>query len=879
LKLKYNFFIVIGFLFVSHIAICQGVISGKMTTINNTPIQRASITVTDEEDTIITYTFSDNNGNYTLDIQSELLEVNLDIQNLGFKSIKRKIKNVTQKIDFTLIEEEIALEEVLLRAPPITKKGDTINYAVSQFTQEQDRSIADVLKRLPGIEVQDNGRILYEGKAINKFYIEGLDLLGGNYNLANKNLPHKEVTKVQVLENHQPIKILDSLVFSDRAAINIKLKNKYTFTGQAITGLGVPATLWSANVTPILITPKEQLLATYQSNNAGDNIGRQLHNHLSVGNPDVQNAIQKTQWLGIQQVNPPNFSAKRWLDNRTHIGAANYLKKLSYDYDFRINASYINDDQSREGATNTLFFIANDTIALLEQNNNKLFTSRLNTNVKIEKNTTNNYFQNNTRFEGVWDSQRSQIVNSNGEITESHKDRFFRVQNHLKSLFTINNLLLTLESDIVFDKAPPSLRVTPGSFESLLNNGAPFDGLLQEVDQSAFYTYNTLKFTKGWKGFAFSPIAGFFIENQDLDSKLSLPDNGDLPVTFSNHLDWFHTKSFFSLNTRFKKGDWHFFVSTPINYYLYDIVDNELDESQEINQVTFEPTITVNYEFDKYWKLNTSASWSNQFGKLQESYFGYILQNYRFLRRNDAIFPQIKNQSQTVGLSYRNPLKAWFWNLNYTRLQGDSNVLYSNEILDNGAIEFNNLEIDNTTLSNSISTRINHYFDALNTNIVLTGNYGVRSNDQIINDEVVEISNQNWGFGVKTQVEFTDWLNVEYRGNWRFIRNEIAEVPNDNIVQQNHFFDATINLSTRSSIIMQSEYIRNNLLSDTSSNFFGDMTFRYSLKKKNIDFELKANNIFNTTNYRNVFVNDFTYLESSFRLRPRQLLFNVRFSL
>ena len=67
---------------------------------------------------------------------------------------------------------------------------------------------------MPGIEVLDDGKILYQGKPINKYYIEGLDLLEGKYNLANKNLPHKEVTKVQVLENHQPIKVLDSLVYS-----------------------------------------------------------------------------------------------------------------------------------------------------------------------------------------------------------------------------------------------------------------------------------------------------------------------------------------------------------------------------------------------------------------------------------------------------------------------------------------------------------------------------------------------------------------------------------------------------------------------------------------------------------------------------------------
>ena len=63
------------------------------------------------------------------------------------------------------------------------------------------------------IDVLPDGKILYQGKPINKYYIEGLDLLEGKYNLANKNLPYNQVSKVQILENHQPIKVLDSLVF------------------------------------------------------------------------------------------------------------------------------------------------------------------------------------------------------------------------------------------------------------------------------------------------------------------------------------------------------------------------------------------------------------------------------------------------------------------------------------------------------------------------------------------------------------------------------------------------------------------------------------------------------------------------------------------
>jgi hypothetical protein len=84
---------------------------------------------------------------------------------------------------------------------------------VNSFSKEQDRSIGDVLKRMPGIEVLPDGKILYQGKAINKYYIEGLDLLEGKYNLANDNLPYQEVSQVQILENHQPIKTLDSLQF------------------------------------------------------------------------------------------------------------------------------------------------------------------------------------------------------------------------------------------------------------------------------------------------------------------------------------------------------------------------------------------------------------------------------------------------------------------------------------------------------------------------------------------------------------------------------------------------------------------------------------------------------------------------------------------
>jgi hypothetical protein len=72
--------------------------------------------------------------------------------------------------------------------------------------------------------VLPDGKILYQGKAINKYYIEGLDLLEGKYNLANDNLPYQEVSQVQILENHQHKKhwIVYSFLIERRSISNLK---------------------------------------------------------------------------------------------------------------------------------------------------------------------------------------------------------------------------------------------------------------------------------------------------------------------------------------------------------------------------------------------------------------------------------------------------------------------------------------------------------------------------------------------------------------------------------------------------------------------------------------------------------------------------------
>ena len=130
------------------------------------------------------------------------------------------------------------LKEVTVRAQKIRQNGDTLSYLVGAYQQQGDRVIGDVLKHMPGIEVADNGGIKYNGKTIKKFYVEEMDLLQGRYGLATNNINASDVATVQVLEHHQPVKMLQDKELSDDVAINLKLKNSAKGTVAINTMLG-----------------------------------------------------------------------------------------------------------------------------------------------------------------------------------------------------------------------------------------------------------------------------------------------------------------------------------------------------------------------------------------------------------------------------------------------------------------------------------------------------------------------------------------------------------------------------------------------------------------------------------------------------------------
>lgn len=212
-------------LLIIHLSLFAQTYTGKVKDKNGEPLTGASVVVSTEGKSTIAYCITSDKGEYKLVIPEEKNPASVTVNYMGYQKKAMPFSDLKDGMTITLTEGSFKLKEVKVKAERIQSTGDTLTYSVSGFKQGQDRSIADVIAKMPGLEVKADGKIEYQGKPINKFYIEGLDLMGSQYGVANQNISADKVQSVQVLENHQSVKSLRGVSFSEQAALNLVLKD------------------------------------------------------------------------------------------------------------------------------------------------------------------------------------------------------------------------------------------------------------------------------------------------------------------------------------------------------------------------------------------------------------------------------------------------------------------------------------------------------------------------------------------------------------------------------------------------------------------------------------------------------------------------------
>jgi hypothetical protein len=172
------------------------------------------------------YAITNDKGKFKINIE-ENSTYNIQVSYIGMKtkSVELVTKEQNLSKNYTLLVDQSLDEVELTYEMPVTISGDTLTYNADSFKNGTERKLEDVLKKLPGVEINDDGEIEVEGKTVGKVMVEGKDFFDGDSKLATKNIPANAIDKVQVLKNYSNNSQLSGVTNNqDNIAINIKLK-------------------------------------------------------------------------------------------------------------------------------------------------------------------------------------------------------------------------------------------------------------------------------------------------------------------------------------------------------------------------------------------------------------------------------------------------------------------------------------------------------------------------------------------------------------------------------------------------------------------------------------------------------------------------------
>ncbi|MBP6023889.1 carboxypeptidase-like regulatory domain-containing protein [Ferruginibacter sp.] len=856
----------------------QTYIKGKVTNQEGHALPDVSITIAKTSvPSVISYAITNRSGNFSLTINIKNDSLKLKVSCVGFESTEMVIKNINSEFEIKLDYRFKLLNDIVIKGSPIYMKKDTLSYTTGSFTSKEDRVIADVIKKLPGVELLSDGKVLYQGKPIQKFYVDGLDLMEGSYNLVNNNLPAAAVSKIQIIENDQPIKILDSLVFSDKASLNLQLK-KVTFTGTAKLGAGIHPLLWDVNLTPMLFTKKVQTINSYQTNNTGRNISNDIEVLTSDGFSD-QSAKFLLPFLSIDQIFTPSIDNKYWLRNNTHLITFNVLKKISKETQIKGNVSLLNDNQVQSGDNQISFVTPAEIITLQQAQHAFINKNLLRINLIAEKNAADAYLKNTTQFRYQTNAGVSGLLTNNQPSGQLLKTDIWEVRNRISGIKKIGSQLVSLNSSISYLRSPQLLTLKPLVFDTVFGNKEVKEAR-QSVILSNFYTDNNFGFTKKLRGMTLMPKLGVSFHHQQLSSFVDTIYNSNpfaLSQEFRNNLSFTHATQYVESSLQYNTAFWKSGLNLPVRRRQFEFNNNLLNTSERLNKLTFEPSAYLVYKKIRFAELVYNFVVNNSFGTIIDGYTGYIIRNSRTFMRHSGFLPQGRSHSNGLTINYRNPLSYLFLSVGYTFTLYRRNMIVSNFIDSQGMATVENVYEVNKQSGHFISVSGSKFFKGLKILLKVNTSVNLRSQWVNLNNSRRLLKNEFYNSQITVGYNSNKYISVNYSNSIGIASGNLSGEKLKSTLMQQHNLDVSVFLPVNHTITTSANYYSNSF-SDRNRQILMNLLYRYTIPKSKIDIELTCNNLLDEkyfTTYNNeIFYNVF----NSFSLRPRQMVAGIRFS-
>lgn len=804
------------------------------------PLELATVTLTrDSSSTVYKYALTDPKGCFSFSV-SENISWTVHVTYLGYQKESLPVQKGKEMI-FQLKPEAISLKEVEIKGGRIYGRQDTVKYNLSRFTSGKEQSIKEALKKLPGIDINEqSGEIRYNGKAISQFTVEGMDVSGGRYNQITENLKVDAVKDAEVIEHFQPIRSLRNKMPSDKVALNLTLKpevrSRWLLTLQAAGGYGDPI-LYNGKLNALQLAHERQGIYLYKTDQTGKDLSTELQQLIS----DNQNFLTPTDVPTF--IDQPTFSfpleKQRLMANTTHLASVNRLYRKSEEQQSRFTFHYLYDEQHRNQGTQEIYYYPSDTIHIAQAQDYSLYTHQAQATYNYERNGTRSFFRNLLEAHGTW-SHSQESLYGNRELTQSLQTNSLQLTNQLNLLTTREHTTSGFRSFFRYAHQPTTLQFAQ------VNQSF---GLQQVyMDNQAYHQWKKNEMTFGITG----GVQGEWL-------LLHQTTNFSSP----------QFKIYVTPMWMWERNTLRLTVSADAAYLKKN--------NPQYTDLRISPTVSLYWQFSPRWELITCAQ-LQQKNEEATAYYPYSYwQNYRTVVSFSSHVPELQDQLYSFYLTYKRTVHEFFWSLSGSYWNRKNQQLTHSEYRDS-IFSLTTWEVPNHNRSYSLTSLLSKGFYDWNLKTSLE--------TQLIHSEGKQAgqgSIQNYRYiqlMLTPKINWTplSWFNTTYLASLTCNRSLIGESNNLpalwNIRQRIYL---EIGNSTYQ-IRLTGEHYYNQLdeyhhqhvwLADAEASYIKDK-WRFSMS---------LCNLFNQKEYRHTTYSAIQQYTSWIKMRPREILVSIQYQL
>lgn len=886
-----KFLQVLSLLIIAHGLSAQSVkITGLLTGPDGKAITQASVLLKNAE-SVIAFAISTETGTYTIKVQDSagLSKLHLEIHSLGFRDKIVTLENGKLSYDMKLETDPQVLKELIVKnRPVIESKGDTLSYDVASFSRPEDRSIGEVMSHMPGITVDENGQISFNGKAISNLYIHGDDLMDGRYGLATRAITKDIIKSVDVMKNFQPVKVLKDRVLTDNVAINLVLKdeNSLKLSGQAMLGGGLPQQ-YDLSVNPMLLNKRIKMLNSVKANNSGQDY---LGDFMKYGSSDYLANLGNTRpaaLISAGTAGNPDLPKRNYNLNRTGLINANNLYNLKTGLQVRSNIQLYADRNRFNYLSRVEQYLEADTIRYLEEQMARRGPSSLTASFSANLNKPTFYFSNTFRVNVSAESNSSWIRRNNDIFNQRLEQRIRDLSNDLAWTPLLKNRnIIDLHWYLDYYNAPQQLGIDTGLHAAILNNGNPFRAIQQFAETPTFFSHASASYrlTKG--KIRQNYLAGVLNERQNLSSKLLLDQFNGAANFYTgdpgNALQWRRDRIYANASYDTKGTNWQASLSIPLIVQSIQYKQFEYSLNSTHNQVFTNPDFSVKFFLNAEDNIAASYSYTNNVGNISGVFRGLILSNYRSFRVSDAALQENISSGPSINYQFQRSIIMLFINagLSYSKVKANS-ILSSQ--LTNNVQRTILLPFENDQSRLSATASISKYLFNLKTTAALKTLFTRSRAEQFINNNFFPFLNDSYSLTGSIDKKLRGGLTVNYSGNYNWNISRPGTGGKEVFVTRMKRFDQTIALAYNPLkglfLNIRGRQIYSRLPGISPINYiFTDAGARYKLAKIKTDLELEMTNLSNIRKYELLLLSSNQFSYSNYQIRGRMAIIKATFN-